>query len=92
MDDATFTSVLLTGHKEDAFEVPFDPSERWGVAAVPLRPGRRGYPVHGSVNGVKFESAIVGRSRKFYLLVDEVLRGRASLSAGASAKVTIRVA
>jgi hypothetical protein len=50
-----FDAIVLSGHKGLAFEVPFDPGERWGVAPVALRPGRRGVPVRGSVNGKAFE-------------------------------------
>ena len=85
---AHFSGVVLDGHKGAAVEVPFDPADRWGVAAGPLWPGRRGHRVRGSVNGAAFESAIVPRSRAFWLLLDDAVLG----AAGAAVGDTIRVA
>jgi len=30
-----FKAEVLSGHKEQAVEVPFDPAKEWGVAAQP---------------------------------------------------------
>jgi hypothetical protein len=62
--------ILLDGHKGAAVEVPFDPAERWGQPAVPLEPGRRGHRVIATLAGVRFESAVVPRARRFFVLVD----------------------
>jgi predicted DNA-binding protein (MmcQ/YjbR family) len=90
MADDRFTAVLLEGHKGYAFEVPFDPAERWGAESVRLRAGRLGHRVAGKVNGVAFESAVVARSKKFWLLVDDDVRERAKLEIGSAAKIAIR--
>jgi hypothetical protein len=90
MADARFTAVLLEGHKGAAFEVPFDPAERWDLAPTRLQAGRRGHRVAGKVNGVAFESAVVPRSRKFWLLIDQSVREEAKLEIGSTAKIALR--
>jgi len=86
---ARFSAVLLEGHKGTAVEVPFDPDERWTQAARALRPGRRGHWVRGKLEGVDFTSAIVPRSGRFWLLVDEPLRRAAGVRVGDTVRVTI---
>jgi hypothetical protein len=87
-----FEGVVLLGHKEAAVEVPFDPETRWSIPAAPLRPGRRGHFVRGNLNGTQFESAIVPRSKRFWLLLrDEILKS-ARVSAGDRVKVAIEPA
>jgi hypothetical protein len=61
--------VLLTGHKGPAVEVPFHPAERRGAPQVPRWPGRRGYSVHVFLDRARFESIIVSRMRRFFVLV-----------------------
>ena len=85
----TFNSVLLSGHKGHAAQVPFDPGVRWSVAAQALWPGRRGFPVYATLNGLAFESAIVARSRKFWLLVPLEVSQAAALSVGASGAFSV---
>jgi hypothetical protein len=43
MKKKKFKAELLSGHKEDAVEVPFDPATEWGIRAKPLWRGRRGH-------------------------------------------------
>jgi hypothetical protein len=83
MKTETFHSVLLSGHKGNAAEVPFDPAARWSVAVQPLWTGRRGFPVHATLNGQRFDSAIVARSRKFWLLVPLEISEAAAVPVGA---------
>lgn len=92
MANARFTATLLDGHKGTAFEVPFDPAERWDSPPERLKAGRRGHRVTGKVNGVAFESAIVPRSRRFWLLIDDDVREQAKLAIGSSAKIELRSA
>jgi predicted DNA-binding protein (MmcQ/YjbR family) len=92
MANARFTATLLDGHKGSAFEVPFDPAERWDTPPERLEARRRGHRVRGKVNGVSFDSAIVPRSRRFWLLIDEEVREQAKLEIGGSAKVELRPA
>ena len=80
----TFQAVLLSGHKGNAAEVPFDPGSRWNCTTQPLWPGRRGFPVHASLNGKTFDSAIVSRSGKFWLLVPAEVSASASITVGQS--------
>lgn len=84
-----FFAVILAGHKESACEVPFDPVERWQAQPQPLRPGRRGYPVRGMINGIQFQSAVVGRSREFFLLIGDELKQIAGVSSGDRVKLAI---
>jgi hypothetical protein len=84
-----FEAVVLAGHKGLAFELPFDPSARWGISEVRLWPGRRGYPVKGSVNRVRFESAVVPRSRRFFVLVSDEMKRDCRLREGSRVKVSI---
>src|SRR5450755_1431767 len=90
MADANFTAVLVEGHKGAAFEVPFDPAERWDIAPVRLWAGRHGHRVAGSVNRIAFESAIVPRLRRFWVLIDEDVREQAKLEAGGTATIALR--
>lgn len=89
MGSEAFTSVLLSGHKGNAAQVPFDPKARWSVAAQQLWPGRRGFLVRATLNGVPFESAVVARSRKFWLLVPNEVSEPAKVSVGQSGKFTV---
>lgn len=84
-----FRAVLLEGHKEAAFEVPFDPAERWGLRPVSLRPGRRGHPVRATVNGVGFDSAIVSRAKRFWLLIPTDVQEATGLAAGEEAELSL---
>jgi len=86
-----FEGVVLLGHKEAAVEVPFDPATRWSIPAAPLRPGRRGHFVRGRLNGTEFESAIVPRSKRFWLLLRDEILNSANVSAGDRVKVAIEV-
>lgn len=89
MKSERFTAVVLDGHKGPAFEVPFDPAGRWGVAQVKLWPGRRGYRVRGTVNKIRFESAAVGRSRRFFVLVTDEMAKAAKLRIGSKVEVSL---
>lgn len=89
MKKRRFEAELLTRHKDGAFEVPFDPAHEWKIAARPLWRGRRGFLVSGTINGINFESAIVPRQKKFYLLIDRDLKKSSRLSDGARALIVI---
>lgn len=66
-----FEGELLSGHQENAVEVPFDPAKEWGIPAGRLWNGRNGHHVHGSINGIHFESVIVPRAKRFFVLIRE---------------------
>lgn len=68
--DVMFEGTILAGHKEAAIEIRFDPAVRWKIGAVAIRAGRRGHPVRAAVDGVHFDSFIVARSKRFWLLLD----------------------
>ena len=74
MKPARFRATILAGHKDAALEVPFDPAARWGIEPARLRRGRNGFRVRATANGVSVETAIVPRSRRFWLeLSDDAL-------------------
>lgn len=83
-----FKAEVLSGHQEDAVEVPFDPAKEWGIPPKPLWRGRRGHSVNATVNGFSFESDIVPRQKRFYLLID----AESEKAAGASEGVVVQVA
>ena len=76
------SGVILTGHKSDAVEVPFDPGVKWGMAAQQIAPGRRGYRVACRVEALQFDSYIVARSKKFWLLLSPDVEDKLSIKAG----------
>jgi hypothetical protein len=87
-----FKARVLAGHTGAAVEVPFDPSVLWGAAIRPLRKGRRGYPVMATLNGVAFESEIVPRSKRFWLLVGDDVIASAGSAIGHSVSVEVEPA
>jgi hypothetical protein len=89
MPSAKFEGVVLSGHKEHAVEVPFDPAERWSLEAKSLWSGRRGHAVRGKANGVRFESFIVPRSKRFWMLIDGELLESARIEEGDTLAVEI---
>ena len=84
-----FEGELVLGHKGAAVEVPFDPAERWGIAAQPLWHGRRGHVVDGRLNGKPFTSSVVPRMKRFWVLVDEKLMNAANVAVGDIVEVAI---
>src|SRR5438445_11184511 len=92
MANARFTATLLDGQKGAAFEVPFDPSERWSIEPSRIRAGRNGHRVLGTVNGVGFDSAIVPRAKKFWVEIDAAVLQKAKLEIGDPAKIDLRPA
>jgi hypothetical protein len=89
MKKKRFKAKLLSGHKESAVEVPFDPAEEWQIDPRPLWRGRRGHSVGVVINGVSFESAIVPRQKKFYLLIDTESAKTAGISSGGLVEVSV---
>jgi hypothetical protein len=90
MKKKQFTAEILTGHKDHAVEVPFNPSEAWGLPAQPIWRGRRGHPVSGTLNGFRFEeSFIVPRAKKFFMIIDKDLSRAAEVSAGDTVRIRI---
>ena len=81
---------VLDDHKGPTIEVPFNPVERWGISPEPISPGQRGHRVSVSLNGGEsFESAIVPRTRKFFLLLDDEKLATGGVSAGDRVKLTV---
>jgi uncharacterized protein DUF1905 len=80
---------VLAGHKEHALEVPFDPSLIWNLDPKPLWRGRRGFEVECKLKGLAFESFIVPRQKKFFMLVDDAVMKSADLRIGELVKVVV---
>jgi hypothetical protein len=89
MKKKKFKAEVLSGHKEDAVEVPFDPAKEWSIPPKSLWSGRRGHFVNARVNGFAFESAIVSRQKKFYLLIDAEAKKAAGVSQGVVVQVAV---
>jgi hypothetical protein len=84
-----FEGVVLLGHKGAAVEVPFDPARRWSIPAKHLWHGRRGHAVRGEVNGAEFESSIVPRLKKFWVLLGDPILRSARVSAGDTVRIAL---
>ncbi|MBS2021139.1 MAG: hypothetical protein JST92_01925 [Deltaproteobacteria bacterium] len=67
----TCRAKVLNGHKGCAAMLPFEPEKVWLTKAAPIAPGRRGHAVRGTINRKRFESFVVGRSKKHFVLLDE---------------------
>ena len=88
----SFTGELLSGHKQDALEVPFDPAAEWKIQPQPLWRGRRGFKVSASIKGVTFDSSVVPRHKRFFLLIDPEVMESAGLVVGKRIRATIEPA
>ncbi len=84
-----FKAELLPGHKGAAVEVPFDPAKQWAIPRKQLWRGRHGHSVRADLNGACFETFIVPRSRKFFMLVNDELQRAAGVSVGDKVSVTV---
>ena len=89
MKKKKFKAEVLSGHKEDAVEVPFDPAKEWGIPPKPLWRGRRGHFVNATVNGFSFEGSIVPRQTRFYLLIDTETAKSAGVCDGSVVQVAV---
>ena len=87
-----FTAELHSGHKQDALEVPFDPAKEWKIKPPQLWRGRRGFPVRAHVPDIAFDSSIVSRQRKFFLLIDREVGLSAGSTRGSRVPVTLEPA
>lgn len=89
----SFTGELLSGHKQQhAVEVPFDPAAEWNIQPQALWRGRRGFPVKARVGRHAFESSIVPRQKRFFLLIDREVMDAAGLAVGEKIRATIEPA
>lgn len=84
-----FSGELLSGHKQDAVEVPFDPAGEWKLQPKSLWPGRRGFRVKATIKGRAFESAIVARQKRWFLLIDSEVARRAGVGLADTVQVTV---
>jgi hypothetical protein len=89
MKKRKFKAELQSGHQEDAVEVPFDPAEAWGIAPTRLWRGRRGHTVEATLNGISFETFIVARQQRFFMLVDADIKQQAGVTVGTVIAVAV---
>ena len=87
----TFKAQLLSGHKDAAVELPFDPLQLWQVEAKPLWKGRRGVEVKATLNGVHFESCIVPRQKRYYMLIDSGVIAATGVAPGDLVTASVRL-
>ncbi len=78
-----FVSVVLDGHKGLAFQIPFDPAERWGVSRCSC--GRGG----GVIACEAPSSVVVSRARKFFVLVTDQMKKAGKFRNGSSVRVSL---
>jgi len=90
MSAARFRGVVLAGHKGNAIEVPFDPGTKWPIKTQAIRAGRRGYAVRAQINGTPFDSFVVTRSKKFWLLLPTQAEANAGIGIGDETAVTLQ--
>jgi hypothetical protein len=89
MPSRKFKGILVAGHKEDAVEVPFDPGAQWPIQPVQITPGRRGYPVWATLEGIEFASFVLARSKKHWLLVDARVKALAKVATGDQLSISL---
>ena len=77
-----FRGTVLSGHKQDAVEVPFDPAEKWNIKTQAIRTARWGFAVRAEISGVAFDSFVVARAKKFWLLLPAEIERQAPIAAG----------
>ena len=87
-----FHATIASGHKQNALEVPFDPAQAWDIRAQPIVRGRRGFAVRAQINGTAFDSFVVARSKKFWLLLPVDAQESAGVRCGDEVSVTLRAA
>lgn len=85
----SFTAELVSGHKQDALEVPFNPAQEWDVQPEPLWRGRRGFRVKARLNGVAFNGSIVPRQKRFFLLIDPEVAESTGIVPGSRIRVMV---
>jgi len=90
MKTKSFVGTVLSGHKENDIEVPFDPGIVWGIRWKQIRPGRRGYRVVSEMKGLKFLSHVVARSKKFWLLLPAAIEAEAKVGVGETVAVKLQ--
>lgn len=84
-----FSALLRAGHKQDALEFPRDPHTCWQRKPKTLTPGRRGHRVRVRSGQTAFESAIVARSGRYWLLIEPAIRDQAGWQVGDTVHVHV---
>jgi hypothetical protein len=82
-DIRSFQGTVRSGHQAQcAVEVPFDPGAEWGLRPRPVFPGRKGYVVRASLGAGWFESFVVPRMKRWWLLLAHEQLERAGAAVG----------
>ncbi|MEP7068094.1 MAG: DUF1905 domain-containing protein [Usitatibacter sp.] len=89
MAKARFRGVILEGHKQAAIETPFDPAVRFNTEAVSIRRGRNGVPVRAVIAGITFETYVVARQKRFWLIVEDEHLDAAGVAVGDEVAVSL---
>ncbi|HVE71014.1 MAG TPA: MmcQ/YjbR family DNA-binding protein [Thermoanaerobaculia bacterium] len=89
MPSARFRATLAAANKRLVCEVPFDPAERWTLPVVSVEPRRRGVEVAATVDDVSFDSAVVARAGRHWLLVDDATARRIEKGKGDEVMVVL---
>ncbi len=86
----SFTATLVERRKGISLQIPFDPEQRWGIAIQPLGAGRRGFRVIAKLDIYQFESVIVPRSRRFWMLVAPEVIEKLGLAVGDNVRISVK--
>lgn len=86
----SFTATLVERRKGIALQVPFDPEQRWGIVLQPLGAGRQGFRVTAKLETYQFESEIVPRSRRFWMMIDPEVLEKLGLAAGDEVRISVK--
>ena len=90
MKSARFEAELVEGHKGvTVVVVPFDPEERWSIKPTRLHGRRHGWPVTGTIGGVRFDGYVGERWGRFFVIVERALRDAAKIRVGDATRVSI---
>jgi hypothetical protein len=90
MNKVQFEAELIEGHKGvTVVLVPFDPEKKWSQKPVRLEGRRHGWVIAGSANGVRFDGYIGERWNRFFIIIDNDLRGAANVTVGDILKMSI---
>jgi hypothetical protein len=85
-----FDAELVAGHKGVVVAVvPFDPGAAFDRKPTRLAGRRHGWPVRAAVNGVSFDGYVGERWGRFFLALEDRVRGDAGIAVGDVVTITI---
>lgn len=83
------SGVVLAGHKEAAIELRGDAVDAWGSPLQSIRPGRRGIAVRVRLGSIEFDSHVVSRQKRWFLLLPDSVLQDAGVAPGTTVSVRV---